>query len=96
MKSFRSNPDFQEKVVKSVKTEIIKRQPTILSTIPSPVHTNLLDSQSTTSKGPLSYCFDIPQNSLILSTTPYEYMTSNVSFSGHEIEFKIIDLIFYS
>ncbi|CAF3844300.1 unnamed protein product, partial [Rotaria sp. Silwood1] len=35
-----------------------------------PVRTNSLDSQSTTSKDPLSYCFDIPQNSLTLSTTP--------------------------
>ncbi|CAF1431232.1 unnamed protein product [Rotaria sordida] len=48
-----------------VKTEILKRQPTILSTTyttttPSPVHANSLDSQSTTSKGSLSYCLDIP------------------------------------
>ncbi|CAF1477895.1 unnamed protein product [Rotaria sordida] len=65
MKSFRSNPGFQEKALKLVKTEILKRQPTILSTTyttttPSPVHANSLDSQSTTSKGSLSYCFDIP------------------------------------
>ncbi|CAF1117760.1 unnamed protein product [Rotaria sp. Silwood1] len=92
MKSFRSNPGFREKALKLVKTEIIKRQSTILSitctsTIPPPVHTNLLDSQSTTSKGPLSYCFDTPQNSLTLSTTPYEldeYMSSNAPFSGHD------------
>ncbi|CAF0888502.1 unnamed protein product [Rotaria sordida] len=90
LKSFRSNPGFQEKALKSVKTEIIKRQPTILSTTcttitPLPIHTNSLDSQSTTSKGLLTYCFDIPQNSLTLSTTPYEldeYMLSNVPFSG--------------
>ncbi|CAF4326720.1 unnamed protein product, partial [Rotaria sordida] len=76
----------------SVKTEIIKRQPTILSTTcttttPLPVHTNSFDSQSTTSKGPLSYCFDIPQNSLTLSTISYEldeYVLSNVPFSGHD------------
>ncbi|CAF0743122.1 unnamed protein product [Rotaria sp. Silwood1] len=92
MKSFRSNPGFQEKPLKLVKAEIIKRQPTILSTIctttnPPPVHTNSLDSQSTTSKGSLSYCFDIPQNILTLSITPYEldeYMPSNVPFSGHD------------
>ncbi|CAF0929343.1 unnamed protein product [Rotaria sordida] len=92
MKSFHSNPSFQEKALKSVKTKIIKRQPTIISTTcttttPSPTHTNSFDSQSTTSKGPLSYCFDIPQNSLTLSTTPYEldgYMLSNVPFSGHD------------
>ncbi|CAF4658869.1 unnamed protein product, partial [Rotaria sp. Silwood1] len=76
----------------SVKAEIIKRQPTILSTTcttttPPPVRTNSLDPQSTTSKGPLAYCFDIPQNSLTLSTTLYEsdeYMPSNVPFSGHD------------
>ncbi|CAF5071879.1 unnamed protein product [Rotaria sp. Silwood1] len=92
MKSIRSNRGFQEKALKLVKTEIIKRQPTILSitcatTTSSPVHTNSLDSQSTTSKGPLSYCFDIPQNSLTLLTTPYEldeYMPSNVPFNGHD------------
>ncbi|CAF1299224.1 unnamed protein product [Rotaria sordida] len=92
MKSVRSNPGFQEKALKSVKTDIIKRQLTILSTTcttttPSPIHTNSLDSQSTPSKDPLSYCFDIPQNSLTLSTTPYEldeYMPSNVPFSGHD------------
>ncbi|CAF3415430.1 unnamed protein product [Rotaria sp. Silwood1] len=77
MKIFRSNPGFQEKSLKLVKTKISKWQPTILSTTcitttPPPVHTNSLDSQSTISKGPLSYCFDIPQNSLTLSTTPYE------------------------
>ncbi|CAF4257904.1 unnamed protein product, partial [Rotaria sordida] len=59
------NPGFQEKALKSVKTEILKRQTTILSatyttTTPSPIHANPLDSQSTTSKGSLSYCFDIP------------------------------------
>ncbi|CAF3792760.1 unnamed protein product [Rotaria sordida] len=88
----RSNPCFQEEVVKSVKMKIIKRQPTILSTIrttttPSPVHTNSTDSQLTTSKGPLLYCFDISQNFLTLSATPYEldeYMSSNVRFSGHD------------
>ncbi|CAF5093688.1 unnamed protein product, partial [Rotaria sp. Silwood1] len=32
MESFGSNPDLQEKALKLVKTEIIKRQPTILST----------------------------------------------------------------
>ncbi|CAF0950998.1 unnamed protein product [Rotaria sordida] len=92
MKSSRSNPGFQEKVLKSIKTKIIKRLPTILSTTcttttPSAVHTNSFDSQSTTSKDPLSYCFNIPQNSLTLSTTPYEldeYMPSNVPFSGHD------------
>ncbi|CAF1307227.1 unnamed protein product [Rotaria sordida] len=77
MKSFCSNSGFQEKALKSVKTEIIKRQPTTLSTTcttvtSSSVHTNSLDSQSTISKDSLSYCFDIPQNSLTLSTTPYE------------------------
>ncbi|CAF1414218.1 unnamed protein product [Rotaria sordida] len=78
MKSFRSNPGFQEKALKSVKTEILKRQPTILSTTyttttPSPIHANSLDFQSTTSKA--------------LSTTPYEldeYMSSNVPFTGHD------------
>ncbi|CAF1164829.1 unnamed protein product [Rotaria sordida] len=88
----RSNPGFQEKVVKSVEMEIIKRQPTILSTIcttttPSPVHTNSIDSQLTTSKGPLLYCFDISQNFLTLLATPYEldeYMPSKVPFSGHD------------
>ncbi|CAF1452296.1 unnamed protein product [Rotaria sordida] len=55
MKNFRSNPGFQEKALKSVKTEILKRQTTILSatyttTTPSPIHANPLDSQSTTSK----------------------------------------------
>ncbi|CAF1268361.1 unnamed protein product [Rotaria sp. Silwood1] len=69
MKSFCNNTGFQEKALKLVKTEIIKRQPTILSitcatTTPSSVHTNSLDSQSATSKGLLSYCFDIPQNFL--------------------------------
>ncbi|CAF0760780.1 unnamed protein product [Rotaria sordida] len=92
MKSFRSHPGFQEKALKLVKTEIIKRQPIILSTkctttTPSPVHTNSLDSQSTTSKGPLSYYFDIPHNFITLSTTPYEldeYVPSNVPFSEHD------------
>ncbi|CAF1487163.1 unnamed protein product [Rotaria sordida] len=92
MKSFRGNPGFQEKALKSVKTEIIKRQSLILSTTfaittPSLVHTNSLDSQSTTSKGLLSYCFDMPQNSLTLSTTPYEldeYMPSNIPFNGYD------------
>ncbi|CAF4113349.1 unnamed protein product [Rotaria sordida] len=87
MKSFHSNPGFQEKALKSVKMEIIKRQTTILSTTPSSVHTNSLDFQSTTSKGLLSYCFHIPQNFLTLSTTAYEldeYMPSNVPFNGHD------------
>ncbi|CAF4121050.1 unnamed protein product [Rotaria sordida] len=92
MKNFHSNPGFQEKALKSVKTEIIKQQPTILSTTcttttSSPVHTNSLDSQSTISKDSLSYCFHIPQNSLTLSTTPYELdecMPSNVPFNGHD------------
>ncbi|CAF5163596.1 unnamed protein product [Rotaria sp. Silwood1] len=92
MKSFRSNSGLQEKALKLVKTEIIKQQSTILSTIfttttPSPVHTNSLDSQSTTSNDPLSYCFDILQNSLTLSTATHEldeYRPSNVSFSGHD------------
>ncbi|CAF1289355.1 unnamed protein product [Rotaria sordida] len=92
MKSFRGNPDFQKKALKLVKTEIIKRQPTILSTTCttttlSPVHTNSFDSQSITSNGILSYRFDIPQNPLTLSTTPYEldeYMLSNVPFSEHD------------
>ncbi|CAF3632815.1 unnamed protein product [Rotaria sordida] len=86
MKNFRSNPGFQEKALKFVKTEIIKRQPTILfttctTTTPSPVHTNSLDSQSTILKGPLSYCCNISQNSLTLSTIPYEYIPSNILFS---------------
>ncbi|CAF1109399.1 unnamed protein product [Rotaria sordida] len=87
MRSFHSNPGIQEKALKSVKMEIIKRQTTILSTTPSPVHTNSLDFQSTTSKGPLSYCFHIPQNSLTWSTTPYEldeYVPSNVPSSGYD------------
>ncbi|CAF4238812.1 unnamed protein product [Rotaria sordida] len=60
---------------------------TFTTTTPPSVHTDSLDSQSTTSKGLLSYCFDILQNSLILSTTTYEldeYMPSNVPFSRHD------------
>jgi hypothetical protein len=72
--------NFQEAAVELVIREILKRQATkpssttfaAITTTTTPVNINALDSQSTTSKGLLSHCFDIPQNHLTSASTPYD------------------------
>jgi hypothetical protein len=93
MKNFHINPTLQKKALELVKKEIFNRQlttPNNTSTTAATTSadTNALDTQSTTSKGLLSYCFDVPQSHLKSASTPYdelnEYMKLNVQLDEED------------
>ncbi|CAF3148872.1 unnamed protein product [Rotaria sp. Silwood2] len=90
MKNFHINPDLHEKAIELVQQEILKRKPaspsnTFETVTTTPIRTNAPDSQPTTSKGLLSYCFDIPETDFKSTSTSYdelkEYMALDVQLT---------------